>query len=441
MIEESSSPSVWNSNPLSQWNSDAGSSGVAEPMLEGVRVVEAGEWLMVPAASNVLAQWGADVVKVEHPIRGDPMRSTLQATGSDSPFNFYQEQPNHSKRSVGIDLSQPKGREILLALIAEADVFVTSFRESARRRWGITYDDLASVNPRLIYARSHGQGQRGPEADHPGFDAISYWARGGLSYTVTPFGDTNRLMPAGGFGDQQGGFALAAGIAAALYRRTVSGRGGIIDVSLLGVAVWAMYESLEVAHIGETVPRSEFRAPNQDTSPRRSVLLYMRNPLGGIYPVGQTDSIALLMPHSDRYWPQFCLAVSRPDLTEDPAYSSFEARDTNCEALAELIRDLFSTWSVDEVVRRLEGAGCPHSRCQSPLQIVADPQVRANGYLMPHPNDPQMFVVANPVQYNNGMSRVRCAAPEVGQQTEEVLLGLGYSWEDITALKETKTIT
>jgi crotonobetainyl-CoA:carnitine CoA-transferase CaiB-like acyl-CoA transferase len=217
-------------------------------ILEGIKVVEAAEWVMAPGAAAILAGWGAEVIKIEHPLRGDPLRGTLRSLGRDTAFNFYAEQNNHSKRSIGLDLNNPKGREIFAKLIAESDVFLTSFLEPAREKWGITYEALSADHPRLVYARSSGQGQRGPDAYRPGYDTISYWARSGISYLAAQHGSPPGYMPAGGFGDVQGALALASGIVAALYRRDRTGKGGLVDVSLLGVGVWDIYEVLQVTN-------------------------------------------------------------------------------------------------------------------------------------------------------------------------------------------------
>ena len=146
-------------------------------VMEGVKVVEASQWVMGPSAAAILAQWGAEVVRIEHPTLADPLRAVLSTQGLDASFDFYIENNNHSKRSIGLDLSSGEGREIFLRLVKDADVFITSVLEPARQKWRITYDELRTVNPQLIYARSHGQGARGPEAYSPGYDVVSYWAR------------------------------------------------------------------------------------------------------------------------------------------------------------------------------------------------------------------------------------------------------------------------
>ena len=210
-----------------------------EPLLENIKVIEVAEWGFVPSAAAVLCDWGAEVIKIEHPERGDPMRG-LVSGGLIAPvpgYNYMVEQMNRGKRDLGLDLNKPAGLEIFLRLIEDADVLVTSFLEPARQRLKITYEDLSALNPRLIYARGHGQGQRGPDSDKAGFDVVSYWSRSGVAHMLTPL-DGQFVMQRAAFGDVMTGVTLAGGIAAALYRRSVTGKGGLIDVSLFGTALW-----------------------------------------------------------------------------------------------------------------------------------------------------------------------------------------------------------
>src|SRR3990170_7878844 len=282
-----------------------------EPLLEGIKVVELAEWGFVPSAAAVLADWGADVVKIEHPQRGDPMRG-LMAGGliaSTGDYNYMVEQMNRGKRSLGLDLNHDSGREIFLKLIAETDVLVTSFLEPARQRLRITYDDLAPGNPRLIYARGHGQGQRGPDADKAGFDAISFWSRTGIAHMLTP-PDGPLVMQRAAFGDVMSGAMLAGGIAAALYRRNTTGKGGLVDLSLLNSGMWALAPDVLASYLLGKDPRETVgigaKAPP--------------NPLVGTYRTRDSRIIMLNMLQGDRYWPAFCRAIDREELIEDPRY-------------------------------------------------------------------------------------------------------------------------
>jgi crotonobetainyl-CoA:carnitine CoA-transferase CaiB-like acyl-CoA transferase len=400
-------------------------------ILEDVKVVEASQWVMGPGAAAILADWGASVVRIEHPQRGDPLRGTLPSMGWDtSEFDFYVEQNNHSKRSIGLDLGASGGREVLLDLIADADVFLTSFLEPARRRWGVTYDDLRARNPGIVYARTSGYGPHGPQAYAPGFDAISYWARGSVGYMATPEGGRARPMPAGGFGDVQGAVALAGGIAAALYRRTRSGEGALVDVSLLGLAAWDMYETLQATSVYQIDAKRDFK-PGVITI----------NPLTGVYPTRDGRDIALNMNQPDPFWPGFCAALAMEELEHDPRFESFNARADNHVELRQIITERFASRDLDDLVTCLAEHRCAFAPFKSPDEVLVDEQVQANGYLRAHPAGERFFVVASPVEFDEQYPPVVTAAPEVGQHTEEILLELGYEWDRIIELKDAGVIT
>jgi crotonobetainyl-CoA:carnitine CoA-transferase CaiB-like acyl-CoA transferase len=403
-----------------------------EPLLEDIKVVELAEWGFVPSAGAVLADWGADVIKIEHPQRGDPMRG-LMAGGliaSTGDFNYMIEQMNRGKRSIGLDLNKPEGREIFLKFIAKADVFVTSFLEPARERLKVTYEEMSALNPRLIYARGHGQGQRGPDAANAGFDAVSYWARSGIAHMLTAPGSP-LVMQRAAFGDVMSGMALAGGIAAALFRRSATGKGGLIDVSLLGTALWNLGPDIIASHLLGQDPRDA-----HDVSTK-----FPPNPLVGVQVTKDKRYITLTMMEADRYWAGFCRALDREDLIEDPRYSSFEARAENRKELAALIREAFASRPMAEWAERLAANECIWAAVQAPQEAGSDPQVVANGYLVEHPTNKRGRVVASPVQYNNGMLELERGAPELGQHTEEILQEFDVDWDEITRLKEAGVVT
>jgi crotonobetainyl-CoA:carnitine CoA-transferase CaiB-like acyl-CoA transferase len=399
--------------------------------LTGIRVVELADWGFVPSAGTALADWGAEVVKIEHPRFGDPLRGLI--TGGVIPGasgrNFLVEQLGRNKRSVGIDVAAPEGRDLFCRLIERADVFITNFLPDARERLRITYDDLRTVNPRLVYAKGHGQGARGPDARRGGYDGVSFWARGGIADRLSTPGEPHvHQRPA--FGDFMGGMCIAGGVAAALFQRERTGVGLEVDVSLLATAVWVLSPDITAAALyGFMLPAS---GQMRGMAPP--------NPLVGNYECADGRWIVLMMLQSERFWPIFARTVGREDLLV--TYPTPEARHAGREALAAEIAALFRTRPRDEWAAVLRASECIWGPLQTPLEIPDDPQVRANGYLMQAPGaEGPVTVCANPVQFGGEPPTATRAASDAGAHTEEVLLELGCSWEDIGRFKESGVVS
>jgi crotonobetainyl-CoA:carnitine CoA-transferase CaiB-like acyl-CoA transferase len=400
--------------------------------LSGFRVLEVAAWTFVPAAGAVLADWGADVIKVEHPVTGDPQRGLVSMgliPGGPSAVNYIMEQPNRGKRSIGIDIATDKGREVLYKLAESSDVFLTSFLPSVRQRLKIDVEHLRAVNPNIVYARGTGQGPRGVDSDKPGYDGSVYWGRGGIAHALTP-GDSK--FPIGGraaFGDLAGGMAIAGGIAAALLRRATTGEAPLVDVSLLGLAMWQLSPDIVASGLygGDPMPKFSRRS-----SP---------NPLVGSYRTSDDRFITLMMLQSDRFWPEFCTCVGRPDLIEDPRFADAASRFANREECVAIVDEVFASRTYEEwksVLANLSGAWAP---VQMASELVDDPQVGANGYLpRVHRSDGKEYdLVASPVQMNETADEL-LPAPEHGQHTEEILLELGLDWDAISGYKEAGAI-
>ena len=399
--------------------------------LSGFRVLEVAAWTFVPAAGAVLADWGADVIKVEHPETGDPQRGLVSMgliPGGDGAVNYIMEQPNRGKRSIGIDISTDGGREVLYKLAESSDVFLTSFLPSVRQRLQIDVEHIRAINPNIVYARGSGQGPLGEDRNKPGYDGSVYWGRGGIANALTP-ADAWPIGGRAGFGDLAGGMAIAGGIAAGLLQRATTGEAPLVDVSLLGLAMWQLSPDIVASGLYGGDPMPKF---SRNSTP---------NPLVGAYKTSDDRYITLMMLQSDRYWPEFCTVIGRPDLIDNPLYVDGGARFANREACVKELDEEFAKHTYTEwksTLAALTGAWAP---IQMASELVDDPMVGANGYL-PHisrEDGKEYDLVANPVRMNETADQLR-PAPEHGQHTEELLLELGLEWEDIIAYKEAGAI-
>jgi crotonobetainyl-CoA:carnitine CoA-transferase CaiB-like acyl-CoA transferase len=400
-------------------------------VLEGVRVVEVAQWWFVPAATAVLADWGADVVKVEHPVSGDPQRGLvtsglIPAAGG---VNFMVEQPNRGKRSVGIDLATPVGLRLLHRLLERADVFVTNFLPAARRRLRIDVEDVRAVNPRVVYVRGHGQGARGPDAEKGGYDAASFWCRGGIGHALTPRDADAPVMQRAAFGDSTGALAVAGGVAAALFRRERTGEGSVVDVSLLGTAMWLMAPDIVASKLlGIDLPSGDRTQPP--------------NPIVNSYRTKDGRWLFLNMLQPDRFWPDLCRRLGRDDLIADARFADGRARFENRADCVRVLDAIFAERTLAEWRVALGDAEGVWAPMQTARELPDDPQARANGYLadVERADGPPFSLVASPVQFD-GEAPVLRPAPDLGQHTEEVLLDLGVGWDELAAAKEAGAIS
>jgi crotonobetainyl-CoA:carnitine CoA-transferase CaiB-like acyl-CoA transferase len=398
--------------------------------LSNVRVLEVASHVFVPIAGAVLSEWGAEVMKIEHPVSGDPYRGLvtmgLRKTidGVDASFQYT----NRGKQSVAIDLKNPDGRELIYRLAKSCDVFVTNFRPGARRRLKIEPADIRAHNPSIIYVRGSGYGQRGPDAERGGYDAAAYWSRAGFGDVFTPPGAEFPAMPRPAFGDVVGGLSIAGAIAAALYKRASTGEPSIVDVSLLGVGMWQLQPDITHAKIS---PGSQAVRDRKETW----------NPLSGTFRTRDGRFVILVMLDADRNWADFCNVVGRPELIADPRFVDMAARKTNSRACVELLDSLFAerdyaVWC--EVLKQAKGVWSPF---QTPAEVHGDPQVVANGYLADAEmiNGSPLTLVTSPAQFDEHPNHPT-RAPEHGEHTESALMAVGLSWDEISRLKESGAI-
>jgi crotonobetainyl-CoA:carnitine CoA-transferase CaiB-like acyl-CoA transferase len=396
--------------------------------LSGVRVLEVASHVLVPMAGAVLTEWGAEVVKVEHPETGDPYRALTTA----GLHNVYQghdpffQSANRGKRSVGIDLKQPAGRDVLARLIATSDVFITNLREDARRRLGIDVADVRADNETIIYVRGSAFGPLGPDAGQGGYDASAYWARSGMQHLLTSADDEWPRPPRPAFGDVVGGLAIAGAIGVALFRRATSGEASVIDASLLATGIWQVQPDVMNAALGASTGATA-------TPPGRYDVW---NPLTLPYRTSDARYVALIMVASDRNWPQLCTAIGAPDLAASPQFADPDARRANARVLVERLEQIFAARTLAQWRVALADFHGEWAPVQTPREVHDDVQVIANSYIakVEMADGVVLPMVTAPVQFD-GRSGQPTRAPEHGEHTEEVLLELGMSWPELSALK------
>jgi crotonobetainyl-CoA:carnitine CoA-transferase CaiB-like acyl-CoA transferase len=403
--------------------------------MEGVRVLEVAQFTFVPAAGAVLADWGADVIKVEHAETGDAQRGLSALMGmpvGSGSFAPLMEHPNRGKRSIGLALEQPEALDVLHELIRSSDVFLTNFLPQARRRLGIELDDVRKINPNIIYVRGSGFGAAGPDSEKGGYDSTAFWARGGSALGTTPTDyDGLCTMPAGAYGDSLGGMTIAGGIAAALFARDRTGETSVVDVSLLGVGAWATALSVGFALLEGGPPQR--RAPSSSAR---------TNPLVGNYRTADERWLVLAMLQAGRYWPEFCERIGREDLIVDDRFATAELLMANAAAAAQIVADVLATRTLAEWTSRFAGMEGQWAVVQDPWEVGQDRAMRANGLIAEviDSEGTRRELVANPVQFDEKPAQLT-RAPQFAEHTDEILRGLGKSDDELIDLKVSGAVT
>jgi len=397
-------------------------------VMEGVRVLEVAEHTFVPAASAVLADWGADVIKVEHAVRGDAMRG-LGRTGVmdlSKGVHVLNEHSNRGKRSIGLDLGNAEGLEVLYALARRSDVFLTNKLPGTLAKLRIDVEDLRAQNPKIIYVRGTSFGVRGPDRDRGGYDMTAFWCRAGSAASVSP-AELPGVIPQPGpaYGDSMGGMTIAGGIAAALLKRERTGEPSVVDVSLLAAGAWAMSAGIALS--------LQMKRPWSTPMPGGGGSF---NPLVGTYETSDGRYICLVMLQAARYWPDFCDHIDRPELASDPRFDGADGLSANAGEAAAILRDVFASRTLTEWTARFETLKGQWAPVQNSIEVTQDPQVIANGYLARTATreGTEFDLVASPVQFDEEPMPTR-RAPEFNEHGDEILTELGLDMDRILELK------
>lgn len=396
--------------------------------LDGIRVIDLSQVAAAPMAARHLADFGADVIHVENPGRGDSWRAIGRGItrGIQSDINFRWENFNRNKRGLTLNLTQERGQEIMYKLVGKSDVFLTSMRPFQLEEWKIDYESLSQVNPGLIYCHLTGYGKKGPQKNLPSTETTAFYARAGVAH-ISKEPEAYPLVPPLASEDNVGALALALGIMIALFVRERTGVGQEVDASLLHTGIYAISNDIAGALVtGE----------DRQIAPRYEAKMAPAN----FYRTNDGRWIRTVV--SDNYYPNFCRAIGREDLIDDPRFKEFDTRRENQAALFDIVEEAFISKTLDEWKVRLNEEGVNWSLLQTLPEVCADPMARANDMFVSfdHPTYGKIEVVANPINLSKTPATIRTAAPEFSQHTEEILLELGYTWEDVAQFKEQQII-
>jgi crotonobetainyl-CoA:carnitine CoA-transferase CaiB-like acyl-CoA transferase len=393
-------------------------------LLDGIRVVEAASMVLVPSAASMLADFGADVIKIEPPPGDENRRLHERPAMPDSEIAYSFLMDNRSKRGIVLDLKQPDGQAVLHRLVDRADVFLTNFRPPALERLRLRWEDLAPRNGRLVYASASGFGEAGPDAPRPAYDTVVYWSRSGLESSVLTADGRLGPIPAGS-GDHPSAVALFGAVMLALFARERMGRGLKVSTSLLASGLWANATTLQAQLCGATFHPKWTR----ETAPSFGAVYYRTRD-------GRALKFSLVNP--GRLWPRFCRAVGQSALETDPRFATQDERVKHAQELIALLDRIFAERDAAEWVERLQAEDLPFAMLPTYPEIARDPQAVANGMFVPldHPRFGRLHTVDSPITVAGEPKTPPRAAPELGEHTEAVLAELGYSRAAITDLLE-----
>jgi crotonobetainyl-CoA:carnitine CoA-transferase CaiB-like acyl-CoA transferase len=395
--------------------------------LEGIKVVEVGAAVAMPLVGMLMGSWGAEVIHVEAPDRGDMQRLASHRRGASSQYseiNYLWEHADRNKKSIGINLGSLEGQQIIHKLCADADVFLNNLRPYEMAKFNMTYDALSAKNPRLIYANLTGYGLKGPEKNSGGYDSVAFWARSGVMELLREE-DNPPVVSRGAYGDSTTAQSLLAGVMAALFVRERTGIAQQVEVSLYNTGLWVLGSDIS----GCLITGRDAMRPQRESR---------YNPIRNHYPTKDNRWIMLGMTNAQHYWPEFCRAVNRPEWENDPKYATAEERQHNAEELVTMIERIFMSKSFVEWKEILGNFKLVWSPICTPLEATQDEQAINNEYFVEwdHPDYGKIKVLNNPIKLSKTPAGIKCRAPKLGEHTAELLAKLGYEPGDVLRMKE-----
>lgn len=390
-------------------------------MLEGLRIVEYATYVAAPGAAGVMADWGAKVIKVEPP-GGDPIRLFFSSLGVEETSNPVFDMDNRGKRGIILDTSKQAGRDALLRLIDRADIFLTNVRPGGLQRAGLDHETVLKRRPKLIYATLTGYGLEGPDADRPGMDSAAFWARSGLAAMFRPKGgDPVQLRTA--FGDHVASLAIVSAVLAAVHERHNTGKGRLVDASLLRVAHYVGASDFAIQHTRGRVASNRARKD-------------VPNPLINYFKTADNHWISLLQRQGEKDWPKLARALKVDQLVDDPRFANNRARRENGPELVELLDEAFASRPLSEIAAALDAEEMVWAPMLTPSEAIADPQAIAAGCVVRTPTHDGGAIPAPaaPVRFPGADDGPKGPSPQPGEHTREVLAELGYAEAEIDAL-------
>jgi crotonobetainyl-CoA:carnitine CoA-transferase CaiB-like acyl-CoA transferase len=401
------------------------------PPLKGIKVVDFTTFVAGPATTKILADWGADVIRIET-TAGDAWRKFGLALGlpaSDDENPLF-DMENTNKRLVSVDAKSMKGQKIIHQLLASADVFVTNIREDALRKLHLSYDELSQRYPRIVYAHVTGLGDKGPDAKRPGFDIVAYWARSGALIDLCEKG-SSPLCPPYAFGDHPTGMTLAGGICAALVKQRETGIGDKVSVSLFGNAIY---------NAGMMIMSAQKKYSDVWPKSRKNPFL----PTNNTYICSDGEWIILGMIEHERYWPILCeKVIDRPEMASDKRFNTVTECKKNSELLVAILDEIFITKKRDEWEVLLQKADIAYDKVAHFKEVTEDSQAWANNNLYEHPfrNGQKCIMPRTPVQFKSTENpAIPPLVGRVGEHTDSILKELGYAQAEIDLLERDSVI-